>query len=33
VVDKLFSQAVMVLGVGGNQKRITVSRLPYEQRR
>ncbi len=32
VVDKLFSQAVMVLGVGGNQKRITVSRLPREKR-
>ncbi len=33
VVDKLFSQAVMVLGVGGNQKRITVTRLPRETRR
>ena len=33
VVDKLFSQAVMVLGVGGNQKRITVTRLPREKRR
>ncbi len=33
VVDKLFSQAVLVLGVGGNQKRITVTRLPREKRR
>jgi len=32
VVDKLFSQAVMVLGVGGHQKRITVTRLPRDRR-
>ncbi len=33
VVDKLFAQAVLVLGVGGDQKRITVTRLPREARR
>ncbi len=27
VVDKLFSEAVLVLGVGGKQQRVTVSRL------
>lgn len=32
VVDKLFSQAVMVLGVGGHQKRITVTRLARDRR-
>lgn len=32
VVDKLFAQAVLVLGVGGDQKRITVTRLPHETR-
>lgn len=33
VVDKLFSEAVLVLGVGGKQQRVTVSRLPRESRR
>jgi len=33
VVDKLFAQAVLVLGIGGDQKRITVTRLPRETRR
>jgi type IV secretion system protein VirB9 len=26
VVDKLFSRAALVLGVGGHQKRVTVTR-------
>lgn len=33
VVDKLFSEAVLVLGVGGKQQRVTVSRLSRESRR
>lgn len=33
VVDKLFAEAVLVLGVGGKQERVTVSRLSRESRR
>jgi type IV secretion system protein TrbG len=33
VVDKLFSEAVLVLGVGRKQERVTVSRLPRDRRR
>lgn len=33
VVDKLFTEAVLVLGVGGKQQRVTVSRLSRESRR
>ena len=33
VVDKLFPEAVLVLGVGGKQERVTVSRLSRESRR
>jgi len=33
VVDKLFSEAVLVLGVGGKQQRVTVSRLARQSRK
>ncbi len=33
VIDKLFSEAVLVLGVGGKQQRVTVSRHSRESRR
>jgi len=33
VVDKLFAEAALVLGVGGKQERVTVSRLSRESRR
>jgi type IV secretion system protein VirB9 len=33
VVDKLFPEAVLVLGVGGKQERVTVSRLSRDSRR
>jgi type IV secretion system protein VirB9 len=33
VVDKLFSEAVLVLGVGGHEKRVTVMRQPRTSRR
>ena len=33
VVDKLFAEAALVLGVGGKQERVTVSRLSRDSRR
>ena len=33
VVDKLFAEASLVLGVGGKQERVTVSRVSRDSRR